>query len=165
VELAVLVHHPGHHLGVGVDVGRRDVTRRPEDLLDLVDERPRDLLDLVALELRRVAVDAALRATERDADDRGLPRHELRERADLVEVDVRVVAHAALVRAARPVVLDAVPGVDVDLPVGLAHGHLHLHLAVVGRHHRPDVVRQPEAIRRRREVVRDDLVVRDLRRL
>ena len=54
---------------------------------------------------------------------------------------------------------------DTLVVVDLAHRHLHLHLAVVRRHHRPDVVLQPEAIGRHREVVRDDLVVRDLRRL
>ena len=102
VELAVLVHHPGHHLGVRVDVGRGDVARRPEHLLDLVDERPRDALRARRrLSCVRVAVDAALRAAERDADDRGLPRHERGERAHLVEVDLRVVADAALVRPAR----------------------------------------------------------------
>ena len=46
VQLAVLVHHPGHRLRVGADVGRRDVALRAEHLLDLVDERARDLLQL-----------------------------------------------------------------------------------------------------------------------
>ena len=38
VQLAVLVHHPGHRLGVGADVRRGDVALRAEHLLDLVDE-------------------------------------------------------------------------------------------------------------------------------
>ena len=46
VELSVLVHHPGHHLGVRVDVGCGDVTGGAEDLLDLVHEGAGDLLEL-----------------------------------------------------------------------------------------------------------------------
>ena len=137
----------------------------PMHLLDLVDERPRDPLQLVAAELRRVAVDAALGAAERDPDDRRLPRHERGERADLVEVDLRVEAHAALVRPARGVVLDAVAGVDVDPPVGLPDRDLDLHLAVVGPQDRAHVVLEPEPVGRELEVVRDDLEVRDLRHM
>ena len=73
-------------------------------------------LQLVGLELVAGAVDAALRAAVGDVDDRRLPGHQHRQRAHLVEVDVGVVAQAALVGAAGAVVLHAVALEDVDLP-------------------------------------------------
>ena len=109
---------------------------RAEDLLDLVDERARDLLQLVASSSLGVAVDAALGAAERDVHDRRLPRHQRGERAHLVEVDLGVVADAALVRSARAVVLDAEAGEDVDLARRRADRDLHLDLAVRGPHDR-----------------------------
>ena len=54
VELAVLVHDPGHHLGVGADVGRGDVLVRADEVVDLLDEPPRDPFDLGSGELVRV---------------------------------------------------------------------------------------------------------------
>ena len=162
VQLAVLVHHPGHRLRVGADVRRRDVARRAEHLLDLVDERARDLLQLVLVAARRVDVDAALRAAERDPRHGRLPGHQRRQRAHLVEVDLGVVADAALVRPARAVVLDAEAGEDVDLPVGQRDRDLHLHLAVGGAHDGAQVVAQLHPVGREVEPVVDDVVVRDL---
>ena len=57
---------------------------------------------------RRIAGHAALRAAERDVDEGALPGHPHRQRADVVEVGLRVVSQAALGRSARDVVLDAV---------------------------------------------------------
>ncbi len=54
----------------------------------------------------RVDLDAALGPAEGDVDQRGLPRHQRRQGADLVEVDRGVVADAALVRTPGAVVLD-----------------------------------------------------------
>ena len=162
VELSVLVHHPGHHLGVGVDVRRRDVAGRAEDLLDLVHERARDLLELGALELVGRAVDAALGAAEGDAGDRGLPGHQRGERADLVDVDLGVEADAALVGPAGAVVLDPVAGEDVDLAVGELDRDLDGDLAVRGPEHDPEVVGELQAVGGDLEVVADDVEVRDL---
>ena len=162
VQLAVLVHHPGHHLGVRVDVGRHDVALRAEHLLDLVHERARDRLELVRRELVGRAVDPALRAAERNADDRGLPRHQRRERAGLVEVDLGVVADAALVRPARAVVLDAEAREDVQAPVGEPDRDLDLDLAVGRGQDVAHVVLDPQPVGRDPEVVQDDLVVGEL---
>jgi hypothetical protein len=90
VELPPLIHHPGHRLGVGVHVRRRDVARRAEHELGAIDEQPRDALALGHRQLPGGAVHAALCPPERDAGDGGLPGHELRERAHVVEVDVGV---------------------------------------------------------------------------
>ena len=67
-----------------------------------------------AREQLRVADDAALGAAERQAHQRALPRHPHRERLDLVERDAGVVADAALRRAARDVVRDALAREDAD---------------------------------------------------
>src|SRR5438270_1649223 len=109
MELPVLVHEPGHGLGVGADVRCRHVARRPEHLFDLVHERARDALKLSRLELARVAVDAAFGAAEWNADYGGLPGHQHRQRTYLVEVDLRVVANASLVGTTRAVVLNPEP--------------------------------------------------------
>ena len=94
-------------------------------------------------------VDAALRAAERHPGDRGLPGHQGGQRADLVEVDLGVVADAALVRAPGAVVLDAVARVDVDLAVRELDRDLHLDLPVGGPEHDPQVVGEPQAVGRR----------------
>jgi hypothetical protein len=62
----------------------------------------------------RVDAHAALRAAERKRHDRALPRHPHRERHDLTEVDVEVVADAALGRTHREQVLHAVAEDGVD---------------------------------------------------
>ena len=164
VELAVLVHEPGHRLRVRVHVRCRDVAGRAEDLLDLVHERARDLLQLRLLELLGRAVDAALGASERDPGDGRLPGHQRGQRADLVDVDLGVEADAALVRAAGAVVLDPVAGEDVGLAVGELDGDLDRDLAVRGPEHDPQVVRQLQVVRGDLEVVADDVEVRDLGR-
>ena len=113
----VRVHHPGHDLGVGVDVRRRDVLLGPDEDLDLGEEPAGQALQLLLAELLGIDDDAALAAAVRDADDRALPGHPHREGLDLVERDVLVVADAALGRAAAQVVLDAIAGEDLDRPV------------------------------------------------
>ena len=111
------VHHPGHDLGVGVDVRGRDVLLGADQDLDLGEEAAGQALELLLAELLGIDDDAALAAAVRDADDRALPGHPHREGLDLVERDVLVVADAALGRAAAEVVLDAVAGEDLDRPV------------------------------------------------
>ena len=111
------VHHPGHDLGVGVDVRRRDVLLGPDEDLDLGEEAAGQALELLLAELLGVDDDAALAAAVRDADDRALPGHPHGEGLDLVERDVLVVADAALGRAATQVVLDPIAGEDLDRSV------------------------------------------------
>ena len=108
----VRVEDPRHHGAVGADVRRGDVLLRPDLVDDLGRVAPRHALELAARQLLRIDDDAALRAAERDAHQRALPRHPHRERLDLVERDVRVVADAALRRPARDVVRDAVARED-----------------------------------------------------
>ena len=95
---------------VRADVGRRDVLLRSDLVDDLGREAARHALELAERHRLRIADDAALRAAERQPHQRALPGHPHRERLHLVERDVRVVADAALRRAARDVVRDAVAG-------------------------------------------------------
>jgi hypothetical protein len=101
------VHHPGHHLGVGVDVRRGDVLHRADDDADLAGVAARDPLELLHREPRRFAPDAALGAAIGQVHRRVLDRHPGGQRHHLLERHVGVVAHAALAGAARQVVLDA----------------------------------------------------------
>ena len=162
MQLSVLVHDPSHHLRIRARVWRRDVPRRSQDACDLVHERPCDQLQLVLVQIPRRAVDSALGAAERDVCDRRLPRHQRRQRANLVEVHSLVIPDAAFERAARAVVLHPVSGEHVKPFVAEPHRNLHLNLAVGSLNDGPQVVGQPQAIGRGIEVVRDGVEARGL---
>ena len=104
----VRVHHPGHDLAVGVHVGRGDVALRADDDADLAGVAARHALELLHRQLLRIAADAALGAAVGQVHRGALDRHPGRQRHHLLERHVGVVAHAALARAARQVVLDPV---------------------------------------------------------
>src|SRR6185369_13037772 len=123
------VHHPGHDLGVGVDVRRRDVLLGSDEDLDLGEKAAGQALELLLAELLGIDDDATLAAAVRDADDRALPGHPHGEGLDLVERDVLVVADAALGRAAAEVVLDAIAGEHLDGAVVHLHGEVDGELA------------------------------------
>ena len=118
---------------------------------------------LVLLEAAGVDVDAALGAAERDAGDGGLPGHHRGERADLVDVDLGVEAHAALVGAAGAVVLDPEAVEDVHLPVGELDRDLDRDLPVGLPEDLARVLLQAEAVPGAVEVVADDLELGDSR--
>ena len=122
------VEDPGHHARVGADVGGRDVLLRADLVDDLAREAAGHPLELPPRKPLRIADDATLRAPEREAHQRALPGHPHRERLDLVERDVRVVANPTLGRATGDVVRDAVALVDG-------------HRAVVHRHRDRDLDR------------------------
>ena len=99
-------------LRAGADVGRRNVDGRADQVEDLGDVAAGDALELTVGHLQRIARDAALGAAERDVDDGALPGHPGGQRLAVVEIDVGVVADAALAGAARVV---------VDDPIALEH--------------------------------------------
>jgi hypothetical protein len=103
------------------DVGGGDVLLRADLVDDLGRVPPGHAFQLSDGELLRVALDAALGATERNPHQRALPGHPHRERPHLVERDVGVVADTALRRAARDVVGDTVALEDLD--VAVVHRH------------------------------------------
>ena len=163
MQLGVLVHDPRHHLRIGARVGSGDVASGPENAGDLVDERPGDQLQLILVEIPGRTVDSSLGAAERDVEERRLPRHQCRQRANLVEVHPLVVADAALERPARPVVLHPITREHVDPGVAEPDRDLHLDLPVSGPYHGAHVLGDPEAIGRDIEVVGDGVEARRFR--
>jgi hypothetical protein len=111
------VEDPGHLAPRRADVGRGDVLLGADLVDDLARVAAGQALELALGEDLRVADDPALGAAERDAHQRALPGHPHRERLDLVERDVRVVADPALRGPARDVVRDPVAGEDLDAAV------------------------------------------------
>ena len=122
----VRVEDPCHDTAVGADVRSRNVTLGTDVVDDLARVAPRHALELAGREQLRVAHDSALRAAERKTHQRALPRHPHRQRLDLVERDVRVVADTALRRPARDVVRHAVAPIDLDRAVVHRDGNRHL---------------------------------------
>ena len=122
-------------------------------LVDAVDEAPRQPLQLALAEFLDVHRDAALGAAVGEAGEGRLPRHERGEGADLVEVDVRGVAQAALVRAASVVVLDAVALEDPDRAVVELQRDLDRDGAVRGDEQVLDVLPHVHHVHRPAEVV------------
>ena len=104
----VRVHHPRHGLGVGVDVRGGNILVRADDDADLAGVAPCDALEFRARIVARVETDATLGAAKGQVDRSSLDGHPGRQGHDFRQRDVLVVAHAALARAARYVVLHAV---------------------------------------------------------
>src|SRR5207247_9711257 len=105
---AVLVGDPVHRLRVGVDVGGGNVYLRADHTPDALRVRTGKGLQLRPGKRFRVDRDPTLAAPQRDVDHGGLDAHPGSERLDFVEADVRVIADAALVRAAGGAVLDSI---------------------------------------------------------
>src|SRR6185436_16621428 len=78
----------------------------------------------------RIDTHAAGRSSERDTHERRLPRVEHGEGTDLVEVEVWHVADPAARRSAVDVVMNAVAGVDLDVPVVVRDGEADRQLAL-----------------------------------
>ena len=156
VAARVLVQDPGHHLGVGVHVRRRDVAVRPEHDGDALREAPGEALQLELGELLRVHRHAALRAAERDVHQRRLPCHDRREAQHLVVIRLGVVADPPLAWSARAVVLDAVPGEHLDAAVVHPHRHLDLDLAERGHQDAAHVLLEVDEVGGAVELTLDD---------
>jgi len=132
------VHDPGHDLLVGAHVRRGNVLGRADDDADLGGVAAGQALQLVAGERPWVDEDAALGAAVRQVYDGGLPGHPHRQRPHFVERDVEAVADAALGRATREVVLDAVPVEDPERPVVHVDGKVDGQLALAVSEHLPE---------------------------
>ena len=95
------VHDPGHHLLIGIDVGRGHVAFRSDEVDDLGGVAAGELFELGVGEHVGIADDAALAAAERDVDHGAFPGHPGGERAHFVEGDVGGEANAAFGGTAR----------------------------------------------------------------
>ena len=129
----VLVVHPRHLARTGVHVGRGDVAIGPDHELDRREVGPAQAFELRHRETLRIDLDAAFRASERDVEQRGLPRHQGREAPELVPRGVRMEPQPALERTTRTVVLDPPPRVHVEGAVVAGNTNRHRHLPTVRR--------------------------------
>jgi hypothetical protein len=86
------IHDPRHDLGVGIDVGRRDIAIRADDVHDHRRVTAGQALELGFAQFAWVADDPAFGAAEGQVDDRAFPGHPSCERPDLVEVGVNLVS-------------------------------------------------------------------------
>ena len=129
MNLAIGVHHPGHRLGVGAQVRRRDVAVDPQQVLYVGRIAPSQPVQLALAQLMGIALHSSLGASKGDVHERCLPRHERRQRLDLLLVGHGVIANAAFVRASDAIVLYSIPREDLDAPVVHAHRHGHLELS------------------------------------
>ena len=154
--LRVLVHHPCHHLSVRSHVRGGDVAIWTQDDGNAVDEGTRDSLVLAERQVAWVHFHTALGPTERDVQERGLPRHGCREAEYLVLVGVRMVAHASLARPPRPIVLDAVAAEHLDVAVVHLRWHLDRQRTERHREDAPDVLLETDQIGRELELIRDN---------
>ena len=110
-------------LGVGHDVGRRNVDCRTDVLHNLIHVTAADGFLLLRSEAMGVADHAAFGAPKGNVDDSRLPGHPHRERAHGVDGLLRVEADPALTRPAGIVVLNAKSLKDLRVPIAHADGN------------------------------------------
>ena len=140
------IHHPGHDLFVGVDVGSGNIFFGPDEFDKLRGVAASHALDLAHRHLVRIADHAALGAAERNVDHGALPGHPAGKRADFIEGDVGRVADAALGRTARNRVLHAKSGEDLEMAVIHLDGDVDRELAVGIAQHPPQAVVEIELL-------------------
>ncbi len=100
----VLIGHPAHDHGVGVDIGRRDIAIRPDDARESLDIGARQPLQLGLGQALGVDLHRPLAAAIGQVGHRALHRHPEGQGFDLFHRGVRVETDAALGRAARVVI-------------------------------------------------------------
>ena len=76
VEFLVLVHDPGHGLGIGPHIGCGDILIGSEQVMDFVDEATGESFQFFDGQFTDIDADTAFRATVGDIDDGGFPGHE-----------------------------------------------------------------------------------------
>jgi len=127
--LGVLIHHPGHDLGVRVDVGRGHVDVRADELGVRTRIGAAQALQFAAGQFLRVAHHAALPAAKRQVQQGALPGHPGCQGTHGVDSLIGVETDAALGGAFRVVVLDAEGLEDPDGAVIHAYGDMDVHFA------------------------------------
>ena len=125
------VHHPGHHLLVGAQVGCGHVALRAQVGQQLGGVAAGNGLEFASAELLRVADHAALGSAKGDVDHRALPGHPTGQGADFVQRHIGGKADAALARPAHEGVLHPVADKNLDRPV--VHHHWDVDRDFFGR--------------------------------
>jgi hypothetical protein len=149
VDARVRVEEVRHRRRVRPHVGRGDVGARTDRGTDRLDVAPGDELALARAQRARIDRDPALRAAERQVDERGLPRHQLGEAPHVVEVDRRVEAEPTLERPTDVRVLDPEAGEHPHPAVIADDGDLDGEFAVGGAQAAGELVADPEPCERR----------------
>ena len=142
----VLVHDPRHHLGARAHVGGGDVDIGAEEIVDGVDEPPGDAFQFPDGEPRGIDRDAAFGAAVGNVHHGRLPGHQRGQRADLVEVDLRVIPQASFHGAAGIVVLDAISDERLHLARVEFDRNPHLHFSFCRQQEAADVIGEVELV-------------------
>ena len=138
------IHHPGHDLFVGVDVGGGNIFFGADEFDQFRGVAPGHALDFAHRHLVRIADHATLGAAERDVDHGALPGHPTGQGAHFVECDVGSVTNAAFARTARNGMLHAEAGENFQMPVVHLHRDIHRELTVGITQHPPQALIEVE---------------------
>src|SRR5437868_14789346 len=99
------VHHPGHDLRVGIDVGCWDIPIGPDQDADLAGVAAGQVLQLVTAQPLGIHDHSTLCSAVGDPDHGALPGHPHRHCPYPIHCDARVIAEATLGWAAIEVVM------------------------------------------------------------
>ena len=99
------IHHPGHDLGIRVDIGGGDVPVRSDQDADLTRVAAGQVLELITAEALGLDDHPTLGPAVGNPDHGAFPGHPHGECLDLIDVDARVIANAALGGPAVDVVM------------------------------------------------------------
>ena len=125
----VFVHHPGHHIGRGVDIGRGHILVGTDEVGHSAHVAAAEAFKLAARHALGVADHAALAAAQRDVHHRGLPGHPRGQRPDRVDGFIGMEANAAFRGAAGIIVLHAKALESLIAAIIHQHGDAEMQLA------------------------------------
>ena len=111
------VHDPGHHLGVGPDIGRWDVAFRPDEGADLGGVAAGHFFKLARAQRSRVDDDPPFGAAVGQVHQGTFPGHPHRQGTTFVQRDAGMVAQPPLGRPFGHVVVDPKTRKDANVPV------------------------------------------------
>src|SRR6185437_10800819 len=121
----IRIHHPSHNLFVGADVRGRHVALRAKPVRQRRGVAPGDALEFGPREFRRIADDAAFRATEGNIHYSTFPGHPGSKSAHFVQGNVRRKPDPALPRSPNGGVQHTVAGENFDLTVIERHRNVN----------------------------------------
>src|SRR6185437_10748634 len=128
----VFVKDPGHHLWIGINVWRGDITVRSQQMVDAGYELARHALQFALRHMLGITIHTTFGAAEGDVHQRRLPGHRLRQRSNLLLVHGWEIADAAFSRSTSTVVLNPIAQKDPERSVVHADGDFYLHFAKRG---------------------------------
>src|SRR5258706_9200204 len=124
------VHDPRHYLFIGVDIGRRNISIRAEDVHERSRIAPGQLLQLRIGESHWIADDSAFGTTKWEIDHGTFPGHPGGQRTYFIQSHVGSVSDAAFTRASRETVLNTITLENLQGAVIHHNGNSHTNLAI-----------------------------------